>query len=57
MNKESLAKGNLNIQDDISFVRFKSGNRVEAEFNFGCAVMIYGSDKDEQMDQVDHQID
>lgn len=45
MNKDFMAAGNL--EQDISFVRFRDGNKVEAEINFGCSIMIYGSDKDD----------
>jgi len=55
MNKDFLAAGQL--EQDISFVRFKEGNKVEAEINFGCSILIYGSDKDDDMDEVDHQLD
>lgn len=52
MNKDFLKTGKLD--SDISFVRFKEGNKVEAEINFGCSLLIYGSSKDDEMDEVDH---
>ena len=52
MNKDFLKAGKLG--SDISYVRFKEGNKVEAEINFGCSLLIYGSDKDNEMDEVDH---
>ena len=55
MNKDYLSKGEIN--SEISTIKYLEGNKMTADLSFGCELMIFGTDKDHLMDEVDHQLD
>lgn len=45
MSKDQLSQGS--ITSDLSTVKYLEGDTVKADLNFGCSVLLYGTDKDD----------